>query len=66
MDAPTTDSSFISEEDSSLIPASLTDDSSYVLTSAPNSLNVSLPPNRSMEDFVVVGQDSEFVEFGKK
>lgn len=44
-------------DDSSLVPASVPDDdSSYVLTSAPTSLNT-YPDTTSVDDLVVVGED---------
>jgi hypothetical protein len=45
-------------DDLSLVSASLADDSSYVIPSAPNSLNT-YTTTRSIDDLVLVGRDDE-------
>ena len=45
-------------DDGSLIPASVTDDSSYVIYPAP-STNETLTTTRSFEDMVLVGYESD-------
>jgi hypothetical protein len=47
-----------SPDDASLVPASVTDDSSYVIYPAPSSIDTFMT-TRSLEDMVLVGREAD-------